>query len=213
MSVSRACSGSGRSSNSFSNKFFLKILCYHQIQFSLLIFFYLLIIIEITSDSQQNEDPIKKSIGELGKWQIFVCGVVFLLKFPVAWHQMGIIFLAPKPEFHCIDEEIEKCSSNCTQHVFDKSVFQNTIIMEWDLVCDRQGLRGFSQTIFMLGILVGNMVIGGLADKYGRRLPLCFAVTTQLIFGVLSSYTTNFWLFSACRFMTAFATGGTMVTS
>lgn len=85
--------------------------------------------------------------------------------------------------------------------------------MEWDLVCDRQGLASFSQTIFMLGILVGNMVIGGLADKYGRRLPLCFAVTTQLIFGVASSYATNYWLFSIARFVTAFATGGTMVTS
>lgn len=84
--------------------------------------------------------------------------------------------------------------------------------MQWDLVCDREGLRGFSQTIFMLGILIGNMVIGGLADKYGRRMPLCFAVTIQLVSGVFSSYTTNFWVFSISRFITAFATGGTMVT-
>jgi hypothetical protein len=166
----------------------------------------------IESNSNSTEDPIKKSIGELGKWQIFVCAIVFLLKFPVAWHQMGIIFLAPKPEFHCVDESIEKCSTNCTEHVFDRTIFTNTIIMEWDLVCDRKGLRGLSQTIFMLGILVGNMVIGGMADKFGRRLPLCFAVTTQLVFGVLSSFATNFWLFSISRFMTAFATGGTMVT-
>lgn len=159
------------------------------------------------------DDPIKKTIGELGRWQVLMCAIIFLLKFPVAWHQMGIIFLAPKPEFNCSDPSIDKCATNCPEHIYDRTTFTNTIIMEWDLVCERQGLASFSQTFFMMGILVGNMVIGGLADKYGRRLPLCGAVTMQLIFGVASSYTTNFWLFSISRFLTAFATGGTMVTS
>lgn len=45
------------------------------------------------------------------------------------------------------------------------------------------------------------------------RIPLVIAVTIQLIFGVLSSFATNFALFCICRFITAAATGGTMVTS
>lgn len=45
------------------------------------------------------------------------------------------------------------------------------------------------------------------------RIPLVIAVTMQLIFGVLASVATNFWLFVLCRFLTAVATGGTMVTS
>lgn len=39
------------------------------------------------------KDHIQETIGDMGKWQIFVCAVIFLLKFPVAWHQMSIIFL------------------------------------------------------------------------------------------------------------------------
>lgn len=74
-------------------------------------------------------------------------------------------------------------------------------------------LSSLSQTIFMLGILVGNMFFGGLADKLGRRIPLVIAVFVQLIFGVVSSFATNYWLFSFARFITAAATGGTMVTS
>lgn len=35
----------------------------------------------------------------------------------------------------------------------------------------------------------------------------------QLIFGVLASFATNYWIFVICRFITATATGGTMVTS
>jgi len=159
------------------------------------------------------QDPIQNSIGELGRWQILVCGVVFLLKFPVAWHQMGIIFLAPTTNFTCEDKSLEPCSEECHKHEFNTSIFTNTIQMEWDLVCDRKHLSNLSQTIFMLGILVGNMFFGGLADKIGRRIPLVVAVIVQLIFGVAASFCTNFWLFVFCRFVTAAATGGTMVTS
>jgi MFS family permease len=159
------------------------------------------------------DDPIQSMMGELGRWQIFVCGIVFLLKFPVAWHQMGIIFLAPKVDFTCSDPSLEKCDASCPQHVFNTSVFSNTIQMEWDLVCQRQSLANLSQTVFMLGILVGNMLFGAFADKMGRRVPLVIAVITQLIFGVASSFTTSFWLFVVFRFVTAAATGGTMVTS
>lgn len=156
---------------------------------------------------------ISSTMGELGRWQIFVCAIIFLLKFPVAWHQMGIIFLAPKPEFSCIDPALPKCDKNCHEHVFNTSVFTNTIQMEWDLVCDRQTLANLSQTIFMLGILFGNMLFGVMADKMGRRIPLVIAVITQLAFGVGTSYSLNYWMFVTFRFITAMATGGTMVTS
>lgn len=158
-------------------------------------------------------DPIQRSMGELGRWQIWVCGVIFLLKFPVAWHQMSIIFLAPKPEFSCKDETLSRCDSNCNEHVFNTSVFTNTIQMEWDLVCNRSTLASLSQTVFMFGILVGNMFFGALADKLGRRIPLVIAVIVQLIFGVATSSAPYYWMFVLFRFITAAATGGTMVTS
>lgn len=162
---------------------------------------------------RSKKEPIQNAMGELGWWQIWVCGIVFLLKFPVAWHQMGIIFLAPKPDFTCANPTLEKCAPECPEHKFNTSIFENTLQMEWDLVCERQNLSSLSQTIFMLGILCGNMFFGAMADKIGRRIPLVIAVIVQLIFGVASSYATNFWLFAFFRFFTAAATGGTMVTS
>lgn len=161
----------------------------------------------------ENPDQIQSLMGELGRWQIFVCAVIFLLKFPVAWHQMAIIFLAPKPDFTCIDESYNKCDPKCREHVFNESVFTSTIQSEWDLVCNRSSLSSLSQTIFMLGILVGNMMFGVLADKFGRRLPLVVAVIIQLIFGVATSFSPSYWFFVFFRFITAVATGGTMLTS
>lgn len=116
------------------------------------------------------EDPFTKAIGAIGKWQIWVCFVVFLVKFPVAWHQMSIIFLAPPMNFTCSEAAETKvfdsvCQANCTHYEYDRSTFQNTIVSDWDLICDRQWLQNLTQTIFMLGILVGNMMFGHLSDR------------------------------------------------
>jgi hypothetical protein len=117
--------------------------------------------------TQNEQDPIQKSMGALGKWQIFICAVVFLLKFPVAWHQMAIIFLAPPVDFNCtsIANNTDQCAAGCKEWEYDRSVFKETIVTEWDLVCSKKQLANFSQTIVMLGILVGNMVFGALSDK------------------------------------------------
>lgn len=118
--------------------------------------------------SEQNgkvSDPIEKAVGMLGPWQLFVCLSVFLLKFPVAFHQIGIIFLSPNVTFTCSDPTKPMCSDECPSHTFNRSIFTETIATEWDLVCEYGQLPNLSQTIFMLGILVGNFIFGTLADK------------------------------------------------
>ncbi|CAH0586909.1 unnamed protein product [Chrysodeixis includens] len=169
-------------------------------------------------NQNENEDPLTKAIGALGKWQIWVCFVVFLVKFPVAWHQMSIIFLAPPMNFTCAATQQENtfdntCHANCTSYEYDHHVFQETIVSQWNLVCDRQWLKNLTQTIFMLGILVGNMMFGHLSDRFGRRNPFLAAVFLQLISGVTTAYSVNWYMFTTLRFFLAVATGGTMVTS
>lgn len=105
-------------------------------------------------------------MGSLGRWHIFVCAFIFLLKFPVAWHQMSIIFMAPNVNYTCTDSNInDTCSADCQEYTFDHNVFTETIQMTWNLVCSKTQLANASQSIFMAGILVGNIVFGTLADK------------------------------------------------
>lgn len=48
--------------------------------------------------------------------------------------------------------------------------------------------------------------------RCGRRNPLVWAVFLQLAAGIASSFAPWFWLFCVFRFLTALATGGTMIT-
>jgi len=59
----------------------------------------------------------------------------------------------------------QKSRFNNTIRTYFRSIFTETILSEWDLVCDKQYLADFAQTITMLGILFGNMVFGYLSDK------------------------------------------------
>lgn len=79
--------------------------------------------------------------------------------------QMSTIFLAPNPNFTCANYSIEKCSPECTEHEYDRSVFRETIITTFDLICENEQWAKISQTIFMSGILVGSILFGTLSDK------------------------------------------------
>ncbi|XP_076253252.1 organic cation transporter protein-like isoform X2 [Rhynchophorus ferrugineus] len=158
-------------------------------------------------------DIVQKSIGVLGKWHIWICLAIFLVKFPVAWHQLSIVFVAPRMEFSCFNASLDKCDPSCSLHIFNRSIFTDTIISEWDLVCSRKYLADFAQMVTMLGILFGNMVFGYLSDKYGRKNPLLWAVILQATSGTIAGFSPWFPLFLLMRFLAALATGGTMVTS
>ncbi|XP_060523851.1 organic cation transporter protein-like isoform X2 [Cylas formicarius] len=172
------------------------------------------------SVSQENEkhhhevtDVVKSSIGTLGKWHIWTCLAIFLVKFPVAWHQLSIVFVAAPVNFSCAESGEQRCSANCSSHLFDRSLFTETIASEWDLVCEKHYLLDLAQTVTMLGILFGNMVFGYLSDKYGRKNPLLWAVVLQVTSGTIAAFSPWFLLFLLMRFLAALATGGTMVTS
>ncbi|XP_064214230.1 organic cation transporter protein-like isoform X1 [Tribolium castaneum] len=167
--------------------------------------------IEVKDDS--NEDIIQRSIGSLGRWHIFMCVIISFVKLPVAWLQLSIVFIAPPVSFTCTDNRTAQCGANCTGHNFDRSVFTETIITEWDLVCNRAYLANLAQTLTMLGILFGNMLFGYLSDRLGRRSPLICAVFLQVLCGMGAAVSPWFPLFLVLRFIAALATGGTMVMS
>jgi MFS family permease len=94
-----------------------------------------------------------------------------------------------------------------------RTTFTETIITQWDLVCNRSYLASLAQTVTMLGILFGNMLFGYLSDRFGRRNPIICAVMLQVISGTAAAFTPWFIVFLVLRFLAALATGGTMVIS
>ncbi|CAH1134400.1 unnamed protein product [Ceutorhynchus assimilis] len=52
-------------------------------------------------ESETSYDTIKATIGDFGRWQLKISLLMAMVKFPIAWFQMSIVFLAPPVEFWC----------------------------------------------------------------------------------------------------------------
>nr|XP_032655571.1 solute carrier family 22 member 6-B-like [Chelonoidis abingdonii] len=81
---------------------------------------------------------------------------------------------------------------------YDRSVFNSTIITEWNLVCGQRALKDFAQSIYMLGVLLGAPVLGGLADRLGRRALLLWSLLQMGVMGTSAAFAPN--LAAYCAF-------------
>lgn len=92
-------------------------------------------------DNGDEVDAVQEAIGNLGRWQIYVCLAISLVKFPIAWHQLAIVFMAPHQNFNCTSpahtETSNQCVVNvngtlaeCTEWEYDRSTFTETIISQ-----------------------------------------------------------------------------------
>uniref|UniRef100_A0A8C4R149 Major facilitator superfamily (MFS) profile domain-containing protein n=1 Tax=Eptatretus burgeri TaxID=7764 RepID=A0A8C4R149_EPTBU len=106
------------------------------------------------------------------------------------------------------DIEIEGCVDGWE---FDTSEFSSTIVMEWDLVCKNRALKEMTQSAFMGGVLVGALIFGGLADKYGRRNMILICDFLAAIMGICTSLAPNITLFTIARFFTGLCLNGSYI--
>ncbi|XP_052750899.1 organic cation transporter protein-like [Galleria mellonella] len=169
----------------------------------------------------QKEDKFAKLVGHFGKWQFIVFSSVFLVKLSSGWVQMAILFLTPSYTYWCsefdgntkIEVKNSTCYKNCLKYAYDTSPFVNTIISEWDLVCERNWLASFTQMMLQLGILIGSIVFGFLSDRYGRKNTFLMSIVILIAFSFGIPYSPNYTTFTILRFFMGFGTAGTMVIS
>ncbi|XP_010880424.2 solute carrier family 22 member 16 isoform X1 [Esox lucius] len=109
-----------------------------------------------------------------------------------------------------VNSTTEKCHWN-SLYVFDHSEVYQSIVTDWDLVCDREWLAKLCQPTFMLGVLVGALVFGDIADRVGRRKILMLTSLCQFVFGVSVALAGNYYLFMVLRFLLAMVSSGYLV--
>ncbi|XP_017514652.3 solute carrier family 22 member 11 isoform X1 [Manis javanica] len=98
--------------------------------------------------------------------------------------------------------------------VYDRSTFTSTIVAQWDLVCDDQGLKALAQSIFMAGILVGSMAWGLLSHRrFGRKLMLTWCILQVALAGTSTVSAPNFLVYCGLRFLSAVGMAGITMAS
>ncbi|XP_063001679.1 solute carrier family 22 member 6-A-like [Elgaria multicarinata webbii] len=106
--------------------------------------------------------------------------------------------------------ETEPCVDGWT---YDRSVFANTIVSEWDLVCDSRTMRQMAQSIYMAGVLIGSIILGGLADRFGRKAILVWSYLQMGAAGACTAFVPNFTAYCVLRFLCGMAMSGISLNS
>ncbi|KAF5284078.1 hypothetical protein FQA39_LY17127 [Lamprigera yunnana] len=198
-------------------------------------------------------DILEETIGSFGKWQCRIVFLMSLLRIPLAWIQLNIVFIAPTVDFWCKPPEfyqnvpVEEWKSiiqlndtyanevsgstscymmnifhfsNSTPYIpcqwgyeYNLSEIRSSIITEWDLVCDKRILVDITQTTTMFGILLGMMVFGTAADRFGRKNVLMTAICLQILSGLISTVSPWYGVFLFFKFLSAWASSGLMTIS
>ncbi|XP_061172657.1 organic cation transporter-like protein [Saccostrea echinata] len=178
-------------------------------------------------------ESILRQLGSFGAYQKRVFILVSMFETPAAWAMLLPIFLNIAPEWKCPEfsdsnatltnkSSLEKnvalsakqCSESdtlCPGAVFSEDI--QSIVSEWSLVCDRMKIPSTITTIQMCGLLVGALLMGQLADIFGRRKLLYIAYSLLLAFSLGSAFANSWQLFAAFRFFIGGLVGSVMVVN
>ncbi|XP_075988812.1 organic cation transporter protein-like [Anticarsia gemmatalis] len=94
----------------------------------------------------------------------------------------------------------------CDRWEFNYSdVPYETIASQQGWVCDRDSYAATAQCVFFCGAILGGLIFGWIADKYGRIPALVGANLAGFAGGVGTAFTNSFWSFCLCRFIVGLA--------
>ncbi|KAH8382651.1 hypothetical protein KR009_004637 [Drosophila setifemur] len=102
---------------------------------------------------------------------------------------------------------------SCSKYVYDRSKYLNSAVTEWDMVCNRSLLSASSDSLFMLGVLLGSFVFGQMSDKLGRKPTFFASLVLQLIFGVLAAVAPEYFSYTISRMIVGATTSGVFLVA
>ncbi|XP_036115566.1 solute carrier family 22 member 11-like [Molossus molossus] len=97
--------------------------------------------------------------------------------------------------------------------VYDRSTFTSTVVAEWGLVCNNQGLKPMGQAVFLVGNLLGSCAWGLLSYWIGRKSMLSWCCLQVAVANTSTIFAPNFLVFCGLRFLSAFGLAGIILTS
>ncbi|XP_013173238.1 PREDICTED: organic cation transporter protein-like [Papilio xuthus] len=87
----------------------------------------------------------------------------------------------------------------CQQWDYDRSEVGETIISEWNLVCDNAGLTNLAEVVFLIGVGIGGVVGGWISDKFGRKRILMGMMICQCVLAIISLLVRSYIQYVAVR--------------
>ncbi|XP_067950221.1 organic cation transporter protein-like [Watersipora subatra] len=100
----------------------------------------------------------------------------------------------------------------CNSYVYTTSIFKDTTVTEFNLVCDKTALSTLAGVVYMAGLFVGSIAFGAVSDKLGRKWTIYIGLCLQAVFALSIRFAPNLEAFISLRFLLGAVCIGGLVT-
>ncbi|XP_067660441.1 organic cation/carnitine transporter 2-like [Haliotis asinina] len=170
-------------------------------------------------------DEIIDGVGGMSKFQILVLFLFMGPRLITSWGMLMMSFAGVTPQlWWCVNEMtsdagnytgLKQCSAgdNNTSCSYVYSKEKNTVVSEWDFVCDRAGIRPFITSVQMGGVLLGALLSGQSADVIGRKKTFYISLLLHGGFNLVAAFSVSWQMFIVLRFLIGAMVGSNLVVS
>lgn len=180
---------------------------------------------EMESKSNQQKrwvsvDTMLSIVGEFGPFQWLLDGLFCFLIVPRTFQILIMYFAAMNPTWKCVSnssicllngtfssDDDTRCSMPRSEWEFTEPK-EFSIVTQFDIYCDSEWQIYMTTSILFIGWTIGAIVIGWVADNYGRTKILYPCLMTTLLVGLLSAFMPEIYSFVVCRFVIGFFAPG-----
>ena len=149
-------------------------------------------------------------IPGLTAYQVLFILLVSIYEFSAGSLQVAQIILQVSPDnITCVKSGTIGCNATCEAYDYDFALFNNTVISEFGLVCDKDTYPARISSLSLFGLFFGAITTGFASDRYGRKKVILVATAGGAVFSALTSLaSTNVYYYTFFRMVTgAFVNG------
>ncbi|XP_005092909.1 solute carrier family 22 member 7 [Aplysia californica] len=162
-------------------------------------------------------------LGGMGRFQILLIISVISCQFFTGWSMLQMSYAGLIPSFRCIVEDsvnvtrntnqsLDVCEVNgtvCSSYAFSGPA--QTVITEWNLVCDMKWVKPTITSVQMGGVLLGALLAGQMSDTFGRKKSLYGFNLYHIIINVGAAFSVSWIMFVVMRFFIGIGIGAIVV--
>ncbi|CAA0813978.1 Organic cation/carnitine transporter 3 [Striga hermonthica] len=160
------------------------------------------------------DDTIEQYLGGFGWQQFLQSSLVSFAWFFDAQQTFVAVFADKEPKWSCTNHNNSgfPCENTTNVDLLCKLLRNSSLswespvhvstVSEWSLLCATPLMRGLPSSSFLLGCLVGGLLLATLADsKMGRKNMLILSSLIMSVFGGLTAISRNIWMYAGFRFL------------